>query len=126
MLGTVASVTQGSSGLALGYAAVAAPMAVAMVRNGASLKRLLTVPIYAAAVTVAAGVGLAAASSLGTALGLSLGGAAISTAVGAAATISLGYVSGRFLAKPASTASEHRRGTVVLDNEPATHTRPHR
>jgi type IV secretory pathway TraG/TraD family ATPase VirD4 len=126
MLGTVASVTQGSSGLALGYAAVAAPMVVAMVRNGAPLRRLLAAPIYAAGVTVAAGAGLAAASSLGTALGLSLGGAAISTAVGVAATVGLGYVSGKFLAKPASAAAEHRRGTVVLDKEPATHIRPQR
>ena len=93
-------------------------MLVAMIRNRAPLRRLWAAPIYAAAVTVAAGAGLAAASSLGTALGLSLGGAGIATAVGAAATIGLGYVSGRFLAKPASAASEHRRGTVVLDSEP--------
>jgi hypothetical protein len=125
MLATVTAATQGGSGLAFGYAAVAAPMVVAMLRNGASLKRLLAVPIFAAAVTVAAGAGLAAASSLGTALGLSLGGSAVSTAVGAAATIGLGYLSGRFLARPASGAAEHRRGTVVLDM-PVPRRQPHR
>jgi hypothetical protein len=125
MLGTVASATQGSAGLALGYAAVGAPMVVAMIRNGAPFRRLLAAPIYAAAVTVAAGTGLAAASSLGTALGLSLGGAAVSTAVGAVATIGLGYVSGKLLAKPTSAASEHRRGTVVLDKEPLARIRSH-
>jgi type IV secretory pathway TraG/TraD family ATPase VirD4 len=126
MLGTVASVTQGSAGLALGYVAVAAPLVVAMVRNGASFTRLMAAPIYAAAVTVAAGAGLAAANSLGTALGLSLGGGAVSTAVGAAATVGLGYVSGKFLAKPGGAVSEHRRGTVVLEDEPAARTVAHR
>jgi type IV secretory pathway TraG/TraD family ATPase VirD4 len=126
MVGTVASVTQGSAGLALGYAAVAAPMVVAMVRNGAPLRRLLAVPVYSAAITLAAGAGLAAASSVGTALGLSLGGAAVSTALGAAATVGLGYMSGRFLAKPGSAASEHRRGTVVLEDEPVARLGPQR
>ncbi|HEY6456126.1 MAG TPA: type IV secretion system DNA-binding domain-containing protein [Steroidobacteraceae bacterium] len=126
MLGTVASAAQGSAGLALGYAAVAAPMVTAMVRNGAPLRRLLAAPLYAAAVTLAAGAGLAAVNSLGTALGLSMGGTAISSILGAAATVGIGYASGRFLAKPGSAAAEHRRGTVVLDNEPVARTGAHR
>ena len=101
-------------------------MVVAMIRNGAPLRRLLAAPVYAAAVTVAAGAGLAAAGSLSAALGLSLGGGAISTAAGAAVTVGLGYMSGRFLAKPPRAAAEHRRGTVVLDSRPAMHIRPHR
>ena len=110
----------------MGYAAVATPMVVAMVRNGASWRRMLAAPLYAAAVTVAAGVGIAAVNSLGTAAGMSLGGGAFSTAVGAAATVGLGYVSGKLLARPSTAAVEHRRGTVVLDNEPVARIRPQR
>ncbi|HEY4338748.1 MAG TPA: type IV secretion system DNA-binding domain-containing protein [Steroidobacteraceae bacterium] len=120
----MASATQGSAGLALGYVAVAAPMMVAMARNGASWKRLLAAPVYAAGVTIAAGVGIAAVSSLGAAVGLSLGGGAFSTAVSAAATVGLGYVSGRILAKPTTAAAEHRRGTVVLESERLVSRRP--
>ena len=108
MLAT-AAVTQGSVGLALGYASVAAPMLLGMVQNKASWKRLFAAPLYAVPVTFVAGAGLAAASSLG---------ASISLAAGAAATAGLGYVAGRILAKPAHAAAEHRRGSVVLENEP--------
>jgi type IV secretory pathway TraG/TraD family ATPase VirD4 len=126
MLGAIASVTRGSAGIVLGYAAAAAPMVVAMVRNGASGSRLAAAPLYAAAVTVAAGVAIAAVSSLGAAAGLSLGGGVLSTAVGAATTASLGYVSGRLLARPRGAAVEHRRGTVVLDNARVANLRAHR
>ncbi|MEJ0004839.1 MAG: type IV secretion system DNA-binding domain-containing protein [Steroidobacteraceae bacterium] len=116
MLVTAASVTQGSAGLALGYASVAAPMLVGMLRNGAPWKRLLAAPLYAVPGTLIAGIGVAAGSSLGASLGISLGGGALSLAVGAAASASLGYVAGRVLAKSGNPASEHRRGTVVLEN----------
>ena len=106
MLGTAASITQGSAGLALGYAAVAAPMLVGMIRGSASWKRLIAAPLYAVPVTLVAGAGLAAASSLG---------ASVSIAAGAVATVGLGYVSGRILARSADAATEHRRGTRVLE-----------
>jgi type IV secretory pathway TraG/TraD family ATPase VirD4 len=108
MLATAASVTQGSVGLALGYASAAAPMLLGMIQNRASWKRLFAAPLYAVPVTLAAGVGLAAASSLG---------ASVSWFAGAAATASVGYAAGRFLARPANAAATHRRGTVVLEEE---------
>jgi type IV secretory pathway TraG/TraD family ATPase VirD4 len=126
MLGTVASMTRGSAGLVLGYATVAAPMVVAMVRSGASASRLAAAPLYAAAVTVAAGAGIAALGSVGAAAGLSLGGGALASAVGAAATAGLGYVSGKFLARPRNAAGEHRRGTVVLEEASAARLGAHR
>ena len=126
MFAAMASVTQGSAGLALGYASVAAPLLVGMVRNGASWRRLLWAPIFAVPVTLAAGAGLAAASTLGAGLGISLGGTVAAVAAGAAATAGLGYVAGRVLARPRSDAAEHRRGTVVLENEFAERGRPHR
>jgi type IV secretory pathway TraG/TraD family ATPase VirD4 len=117
MLGAATSVTEGSAGLALGYASVVAPMVLGMVRNGASWRRLLAAPIYALPVTLAAGTAVAAASSLGAAFGMSLGGGALSVGAGAATTVAIGYWAGRLLAKPASAAAEHRRGTVVIENE---------
>jgi hypothetical protein len=117
MLATAASVTQGSAGLALGYASVAAPMLMGMMRNGASWKRLLAAPLFAAPVTAIAGAALAAIGSVGASLGVSLGGGALAMGAGAAATGGLGYLAGRILAKPAQTAAEHRRGTVVLEHE---------
>ena len=116
MLGTAAALTRGSAGLALGYAAVAAPMMLGMHRHGASWKRLLAAPLYAAPVTLISGAGVAAVGSLGASLGMSLGGGALSLAAGAAATAGLGYVAGRMLARPGNTEAEHRRGTVVLEN----------
>ena len=124
MIGTAASVLHGSSGLALGYAAVAAPMIIGMARNGASWRRLLAAPIYAAPVTFAAGAALAALSSLGAWAGLSLGSGALSAGLGAAACVGLGYVSGRALARSATDAAKHRRGTVVLESEPGQRSRP--
>ncbi len=108
MLATAASVTQGSAGLALGYASAAAPMLLGMIQSRAPWKRLFAAPLYAVPVTLAAGVGLAAASGLG---------ASISWTAGAAATAGLGYAAGRLLARPANAAAAHRRGTVVLEEE---------
>ncbi len=117
MLGAATSVTQGSAGLVLGYASVAAPMVLAMVRHGASWQRLLAAPIYALPVTLGVGTTLAAASSLGASIGWSLGAGALSSGVGAATSVAMGYMAGRLLAKPATAVSEHRRGTVVLEHD---------
>ncbi len=115
MLGAATSLTHGTTGLALGYASVAAPMLLGMARNRASWRRLLAAPIYALPVTLAAGTAVAAASSLSASFGWSLGTGALSTGLGAAATAGIGYVAGRLLAKPTAPAAEHRRGTVVLE-----------
>ena len=116
MLGAATSLTHGSTGLALGYASVAAPMLLGMARNRASWRRLLAAPIYALPVTLAAGTAVAAASSLSASFGWSLGTGALSTGLGAATTVGIGYIAGRLLAKPTGPAAEHRRGTVVLEH----------
>ncbi|HEV2702715.1 MAG TPA: type IV secretion system DNA-binding domain-containing protein [Steroidobacteraceae bacterium] len=118
MLGAATSVTQGSAGLALGYVSVAAPMLFAMARNGASWRRLIAAPVYALPVTLAAGAAVSGAASLGAAFGWSLGGGAMSVAAGAVTSVAVGYIAGRVLAKPTNEAAEHRRGTVVVENEP--------
>jgi type IV secretory pathway TraG/TraD family ATPase VirD4 len=117
MIGSVASLAYGTSGLVLGYTAVAAPLVAGMVRNGASWRRLLAAPIYAAPATIAAGVGLSVVSSLSASLGLPLGEGVLSMALGTAASAGIGYLSGRMLAKSGAAGSEHRRGTVVHEQE---------
>jgi type IV secretory pathway TraG/TraD family ATPase VirD4 len=117
MIGSVASLTYGTSGLVLGYTAVAAPLVAGMVRNGGSWRRLLAAPIYAVPATVVAGVGLSVVSSLSASLGLPLGEGALSLALGTAASAGIGYLSGRMLAKSGAAGSEHRRGTVVHEQE---------
>jgi type IV secretory pathway TraG/TraD family ATPase VirD4 len=121
MIGTATGLLNGTSGLALGYAAVAAPLTIGMIRNGAPWRRVLMAPVLAVPVTLAAGVGLAALGSLGAAAGL---GATLSAGFGAAATVGLGYLSGRALARRGAEAATHRRGTVVMDAAETTGTRP--
>jgi type IV secretory pathway TraG/TraD family ATPase VirD4 len=125
MVGAATSLTQGTSGLALSYASVAAPMLLGMARNGASWRRLLAAPIYALPVTLAAGAAVAAASSVGASFGWSLGTGALSSGLGAATTVVIGYITGRLLAKPTGAAAEHRRGTVVLEHDVPERTRTH-
>jgi type IV secretory pathway TraG/TraD family ATPase VirD4 len=115
MWGLTASIANGTSGLVLGYASVAVPLVVGMIRNGAPWHRLMAAPLYAIPTTIAAGVALGIGSTVGASLGISLGGGALALGAGAAATAGIGYAAGRLLAKPAAQAGDHRRGTVVLD-----------
>ena len=116
MLGVATSLTQGTAGLALGYASVAAPLLISMARQGASWRRLLAAPLYALPLTLVAGAAVSAGNTLGAALGWSLGGAGLSLAAGAAATVAIGYAAGRLLARPHGGSVEHRRGTVVVEH----------
>ena len=113
MIATAAGLLNGTTGLALGYAAVAAPMTFGMIRHGAVWRRVLIAPVMAVPVTLAAGVGLGVLSSLGAAAGL---GGTLSVGFGAAASVGLGYLCGRALARPRPDLATHRRGTVVLEN----------
>ena len=108
MIDSAASLFDGGSGLALGYAITAVPMVTGMVRNGAPWQRLLAAPLYSLPVTVAAVAGFSFASSLSASMG-----GLVSTGLGAAASMGVGYLSGRLLARPRSDKAEHRRGTVV-------------
>jgi type IV secretory pathway TraG/TraD family ATPase VirD4 len=92
-------------------------MIAGMVHKGASWRRLLAAPLYAIPTTFAADLGLSAISALGSSVGLSVGGGVLSLGLGTAASAGLGYLSGRALAKPRAAGSEHRRGTIVHEEE---------
>src|SRR5580704_13083246 len=112
MLGIATSITRGTGGLLIAYTSVAAPLVVGMLRNGAPWRRLIAAPLYAIPTTLVAGAATAIAGALGTSLGLSLGGGAVSVGVAAAG---IGYAAGRLLARPAGATGDHRRGTVLLE-----------
>jgi type IV secretory pathway TraG/TraD family ATPase VirD4 len=115
MIGSLEALAHGTSGLVLGYTAVAAPMVAGMVRKGAPWQRLLRAPLYAVPATLAAGFGLAAANSVVYALGFSMTEGALSIGLGLATSVGVGYLAGRMLAKGRDGNSEHRRGTVVQE-----------
>ncbi len=119
MLGSAASIAQGGTGLALGYAAVAAPMVVGMVRSGASRKRLLAAPLYAVPVTAAAGVGLAMLRAAWGCPGdcRSACAAALHGGRRAAAAAGIGYVAGRVLAQPAPPHRSIDEARWSIENE---------
>jgi len=59
-----AAITQGWSGLALGYAAVQVPMLAALVRGRAKFQQIVLSPVFAVPLTVVAGIGIALSSSV--------------------------------------------------------------
>jgi hypothetical protein len=109
--GGVTAFAHGWAGLALGYAAVAVPLASGMIRRSASARALWLAPLVAAPVTVAAG---AAATLAGPVLG-ALGVPGLGRlAVGVALSTVIGYSSGRLLASRREPAEAvHYRGALV-------------
>ncbi|HEV7986419.1 MAG TPA: type IV secretion system DNA-binding domain-containing protein [Steroidobacteraceae bacterium] len=108
----IAVLTHGSSGLELAYAAVQVPMAVAMIRAHASLRKLLLSPTIAVPLTAASGLVCALMGPVGPVASLLFG-----TAVSAA----LGYGAGCALSVPRPSGSRHQRGTLVVDARGSTH-----
>ncbi|HEY1314604.1 MAG TPA: type IV secretion system DNA-binding domain-containing protein [Steroidobacteraceae bacterium] len=112
-----AAITQGWSGIALGYAAVQVPMVAALVRARAKLHQFVLSPVFAVPLTAIAGVGIALSSSVLAHWGIA-GDSATQLVFGAGCCAALGYAGGRKLARPAEDNS-HRRGAVVSNRAPA-------
>jgi type IV secretory pathway TraG/TraD family ATPase VirD4 len=110
------ALSHGWSGLAFGYATVQGPMLTALVRSRAQLRKLLWSPALAVPVTLVAGMGTAAIQPLLRGLGVANGGLMqLAAGVGVCATV--GYISGRIVARHAPAAFSHRRGTLIDDSE---------
>jgi hypothetical protein len=108
------ALTHGWSGLAIGYATVAAPMVTAMVKNRAPLKKLLLSPMLSVPVTTLAIAGTSVIQPVLRGLGVVNGGLT-QLAVEVGLNIAVGYVGGRVIAKSSPSETTHRRGTLILD-----------
>jgi hypothetical protein len=113
----MSSLTHGWSGLMLAYAAVEVPLAATLIRRGVEFARVFASAALAVPLTVAAGIGTAAINPLLHDFGVS-SGSLLELAVGVGVSAGIGYAAARGLARPATPASVHQRGTVIQDAEP--------
>ena len=110
------ALSHGWSGLMFGYATVQGPMLTALVRSRAQLRKLLWSPALAVPVTLVAGMATSAIQPVLRGLGVAHGGLMqLAAGVGVCATV--GYVSGRIVARHASAEFSHERGTLIDDSE---------
>ena len=104
----------GWPGLALEYASVAVPMAYSVIRERAPIGKILRSPLLAVPVTAAVGIGMSFLAPAAESLGLSADGAP-QLLLGLGLSGSVGYISGKVLARSDSQPSVHRRGAVVTE-----------
>ncbi|HZT05217.1 MAG TPA: type IV secretion system DNA-binding domain-containing protein [Steroidobacteraceae bacterium] len=114
---TVHELLRGWSGLALDFAAVQAPMWVAMARGRAQWRAVVASPVLAGSLMLVTGIGMSLASPLFHAMHIG-GGGLMEYAVGAGIGGLLGYGGGHALAAPRD-ASGYIRGATVLATEEA-------
>src|ERR1700735_5525003 len=110
------ALSHGWSGLVLGYASVQGPMLTALVRSRAQLRKLLWSPVMAIPVTLLAGVGTSIIQPVLRGIGVAHGGL-LQLAAGVAVSATVGYVSGRIIAKHESAGFSHQRGTLISDSD---------
>src|SRR3954454_8568823 len=103
--------THGTSGLAMGYATVAVPMAVTLYRRTADFGKSVASTALAVPVTAAAGIVVAVTHPLIHGLGVA-SGSFLEFAAGVGLSVAIGHAAGRALARPAQPTKVHQRGTV--------------
>jgi type IV secretory pathway TraG/TraD family ATPase VirD4 len=108
----MSSLTHGLSGLVMGYATVAIPMAVTMFRRTADLGKALASAAVAVPVTIGASIATAVVMPLIHGLGIERG-SFLELAAGVGIFVGIGYAAGRVMARPAQPTNVHQRGTVV-------------
>jgi hypothetical protein len=107
--------THGWQGLAFAYAAVQGPMWVGLNRQRAAVQTYLASPLVAAPLTVVAGIGMAAASPLLSAVGFDSHGL-VQFTLGTALSMALGYAGGQSMAAPKGNPPIHQRGAVIAED----------
>jgi hypothetical protein len=110
----VQGLLRGWSGLALDYAAVQAPMWLAMARGRAEWRAFLASPALAGPLMVATAVGVSLAGPVLQAMHIGSGGLMEYT-IGAGVGGVLGYAGGQILAMPDARRETHIRGAMVVD-----------
>jgi hypothetical protein len=110
------SLLTGWSGLMFGYATTGGSMLTGLIRERAPLHKMLRVPVMAVPVTIAAGIGNGLVGSVLQGLGASNGGF-LECLAGIGVTVSVGYFSGRGIARYNSGTPVVRRGTLIDEIE---------
>jgi Type IV secretion-system coupling protein DNA-binding domain len=110
------ALSHGWSGLAFGYATVQGPMLTALLRSRAQLRKLLWSPVLGVPVTLLAGVGTMFIQPVLRGLGVVNGGL-MQLVAGMAVSATVGYVSGRIIARHTSADFSHERGTLIADSD---------
>src|SRR5262245_41961967 len=114
--GHMTSLLHGSASLLSVYTLVQGGLLAGLIRGHAGARKLLLSPLAAAPLTVAVGVGMASAQTLGSAFGLAAGGMAQLYA-GVACSAALGYTVGRAFARRSSPPVTFQRGAMVTDEQ---------
>jgi type IV secretory pathway TraG/TraD family ATPase VirD4 len=111
------SLLNGSAGLLSAYTLVQGGLCAGLIRGHAGVRKLLLSPLAAVPLTVAAGIGVAAAQGLASTLGFAAGGM-MQLCAGVTFATALGYTVGRAFARRSPPAVIYERGAIVMD-EPA-------
>src|SRR5215469_16206956 len=119
MLGAdMTALLHGSAGLLSAYGVVQGGLLAGLIRGHARGRRLLLSPLVAVPVTVAGGVGMAAAAELASRFGL-VAGTVMQLCAGVACSAALGYTVGRAFARRSTLAVTYERGAIVTDESAA-------
>jgi type IV secretory pathway TraG/TraD family ATPase VirD4 len=110
------SLLHGSAGLLIAYTLVQAGLLAGLIRGHAGIRKLALSPFAAMPLTVAVGVGMAAAQSLGTTFGLAAAGM-LQLCAGVGCSVALGYSMGRAFARRSSPALALQRGAIVTEEQ---------
>lgn len=110
------ALTHGWSGLVFGYLTAGGPMVAGLIRERVPLRKILQAPAMAVPVTIAAGIGNGLASTVWHGLGVSRG-SFLELVAGIGVTATVGYLSGRGIARYKSDTTTVRRGTLIDEIE---------
>jgi Type IV secretion-system coupling protein DNA-binding domain len=111
------ALTHGMSSLLFGFAFVAVPMVIALVRARAPASKLLEVPLLAVPLMVVVAIVMAVASPLLSLIGASDG--LLQWILGTMISACLGYLGGESMAEEPPDKISYRRGAVVSPADPA-------
>ncbi len=116
-IGSLQASAHGARGLGLAYGVLLLAMLLGLVRARASRAQLLLSPVWAAPLTLLAGLALALVSPVWRGLGTDAA-SILQLASGVALTGAIGYAAGRIAAVRIPQGPSHRRGAVVSDLPP--------
>ena len=110
------SLLHGWGGLLSAYAVVQGGLLAGLIRGRGGVRKLVISPLAALPLTVAAGIGVAAATGLTHTFGL-VAGSMMQVGTAAGCTAALGYGVGRVLERRSSTPVVYGRGAIVTEQE---------